>query len=163
MSVMIEIFENRIEITNPGAPLIDTKRFIDHSPESRNEILAGMMRRMNICEERGSGIDKVITQIEVYQLPAPEFLAGDNYTRVILYSPKSLRQISKPDKIRAFYQHCSLKYVSGEYMSNQSLRERLDIDKKNYSIVSRLIKETIDTELILEYDNSRIYIPFWAK
>lgn len=163
MSVMIEIFDNRIEITNPGAPLIDTKRFIDHSPESRNEILAGMMRRMNICEERGSGIDKVITQIEIYQLPAPEFIAGDNYTRVILYSPKSLRQMSKPDKIRACYQHCSLKYVSGEYMSNQSLRERLDIDKKNYSIVSRLIKETIDTELILEYDNSRMYIPFWAK
>ena len=162
MSVMIEIFDNRIEIANPGAPLIDTKRYIDHSPESRNEILAGMMRRMNICEERGSGIDKVITQIEIYQLPAPEFIAGDNYTRVILYSPKSLRQMSKPDKIRACYQHCCLKYVSGEYMSNQSLRERFDIDKKNYPIVSRIIKETSDTGLILEYDNSRMYVPFWV-
>lgn len=162
-SIMIEIFDNRIEITNPGAPLIDTKRFIDHSPESRNEMLAGLMRRMNICEERGSGIDKVIAQIEVYQLPAPEFIAGDNYTRVVLYSPKSLRQMSKPDKIRACYQHCCLKYVSGDYMSNQSLRERFDIDKKNYSIVSRLIKETIDAGLILEYDNSRMYVPFWAK
>ncbi|MDD4740550.1 MAG: ATP-binding protein, partial [Bacteroidales bacterium] len=122
----------------------------------------GMMRRMNICEERGSGIDKVITQIEIYQLPAPEFIAGDNYTRVILYSPKSLRQMSKPDKIRACYQHCCLKYVSGEYMSNQSLRERFDIDKKNYPIVSRIIKETSDTGLILEYDNSRMYVPFWV-
>lgn len=163
MSVMIEIFDNRIEITNPGSPLIDTKRFIDHSPESRNEMLAGMMRRMNICEERGSGVDKVINQIEIYQLPAPEFIAGDNYTRVILYSPKSLRQMSKPDKIRACYQHCCLKYVSGEYMSNQSLRERFDIDKKNYPIVSRLIKETIDSGLILEYDNSRMYVPYWVK
>ena len=163
MSVMIEIFDNRIEITNPGSPLIDIKRFIDHSPESRNEMLAGMMRRMNICEERGSGIDKVISQIEVYQLPAPEFIAGDNYTRVVLYSPKSLRQMSKPDKIRASYQHCCLKYVSGEYMSNQSLRERFDIDKKNYSIVSRLIKETIEVGLISEYDNSRMYVPYWAK
>ncbi len=163
MSVMIEIFDNRIEITNPGAPLIDTKRFIDHSPESRNEKLAGIMRRMNICEERGSGIDKVITQIEVFQLPAPEFIAGDNYTRVILYSPKSLRQMSKPDKVRACYQHCCLKYVSGEYMSNQSLRERFDIEKKNYSIVSRLIKETVDAGLILEYDNSRMYVPYWVK
>ncbi len=163
MSVMIEIFDNRIEITNPGSPLIDIKRFIDHSPESRNEMLAGFMRRMNICEERGSGIDKVITQIEVFQLPAPEFIAGDNYTRVVLYSPKSLRQMSKPDKIRASYQHCCLKYVSGEYMSNQSLRERFDIDKKNYPIISRLIKETIDAKLILEYDNSRMYVPFWAQ
>src|SRR5690606_1832801 len=38
--VMIEIYDNRIEITNPGKPLIDTQRFIDHSPESRNEGLA---------------------------------------------------------------------------------------------------------------------------
>jgi predicted HTH transcriptional regulator len=161
-SIMIEIFDNRIEITNPGAPLIDTKRFIDHSPESRNEMLAGLMRRMNICEERGSGIDKVIAQIEVHQLPAPEFIAGDNYTRVVLYSPKSLRQMSKPDKIRACYQHCCLKYVSGDYMSNQSLRERFDIDKKSYPVISRLIRETIDSGLILEYESSRMYIPFWA-
>jgi predicted HTH transcriptional regulator len=162
-STMIEIFENRIEFTKPGKPLIDTKRFIDHSPESRNEMLASLMRRMNFCEERGSGIDKVIHEIELYQLPAPEFLSGDNYTRVILYSPKSLRQMSKPDKVRACYQHACLKYVSGEYMTNQSFRERLNIDKKNYSIVSRIIKEAIEIGVIIEYENSRMYVPFWAN
>jgi len=161
-STMIEIFDNRIEITNPGKPLIDTKRFIDHSPESRNEMLAGFMRRMNFCEERGSGIDKVIDAIEIFQLPAPEFIEGDNYTRVIMFSPKSLRQMSKIDKIRACYQHCCLKYVSGDYMSNQSLRERFDVDKKNYSIVSRIIRETLETCLIKEYEKSRMYVPFWA-
>lgn len=55
---MIEIFDNRIEITNPGKPLIDIKRFLDEPPRSRNESLASFMRRINICEERGSGIDK---------------------------------------------------------------------------------------------------------
>lgn len=30
---MIEIFDNRIEITNPGKPLIDPSRFVDHSPD----------------------------------------------------------------------------------------------------------------------------------
>jgi predicted HTH transcriptional regulator len=161
-STMIEIFDNRIEITNPGKPLIDTKRFIDHSPESRNEILAGFMRRMNFCEERGSGIDKVIDAIEIFQLPAPEFIEGDNYTRVVMYSPKSLRQMSKPDKVRACYQHCCLKYVSGEYMTNKSLRERFDVDKKNYSTVSRITKEAIEVGLIKEYEESRMYVPFWA-
>lgn len=161
-STMIEIFDNRIEITNPGKPLIDTKRFIDHSPESRNEMLAGFMRRMNFCEERGSGIDKVIDAIEIFQLPAPEFIEGDNYTRVVMYSPKSLRQMSKPDKVRACYQHCCLKYVSGEYMTNKSLRERFDVDKKNYSTVSRITKEAIEVGLIKEYEESRMYVPFWA-
>ena len=162
-STMIEFFENRIEFTNPEKPLIDTKRFIDHSPESRNEMLASLMRRMNFCEERGSGIDKVIHEIELYQLPAPEFLSGDNYTRVILHSPKSLRQMSRPDKVRACYQHACLNYVSGEYMTNQSFRERLNIDKKNYSIVSRIIKEAIETGVIVEYEKSRMYVPYWAS
>jgi len=55
---MIEIFDNRIEITNSGKPLIDVLRFIDHQPKSRNEKLANLMRQMRICEELGSGIDK---------------------------------------------------------------------------------------------------------
>ena len=43
---VIEIFENRIEITNPGTPLVDIKRIIDNPPKSRNEKLAALMRRL---------------------------------------------------------------------------------------------------------------------
>jgi len=71
--------------------------------------------------------------------------------------------MSRPDKIRACYQHACLKYVSGEYMTNQSLRERLNIDKRNYSIVSRIIKEAIDAGVIVEYEKSRMYVPYWAN
>ncbi|NDV16155.1 transcriptional regulator [Muricauda sp. TY007] len=138
---MIEIFENRVEISNPGKPLISTMRFVDHNPQSRNELLASFMRRMNICEERGSGIDKVIFECEYYQLPAPKFIEGENYTRVILYAHKSLRQMDKDDKTRACYLHACLKYVSGEHMTNQTLRNRFGIAEKNYSIASRIISE----------------------
>lgn len=65
---MIEIFTDRIEITNPGVPLVDTNRFIDTAPKSRNESLASLMRRLNICEERGSGIDRAIEAIEVFSI-----------------------------------------------------------------------------------------------
>lgn len=167
-SPMIEIFDNRIEISNPGKPIIPTLRFIDHNPESRNELLAKFMRRINICEERGSGIDKVISQCELFQLPAPDFIEGDNFTRVIVYAPKSLRQMDKNDKLRACYQHCVLKYVSGEYMTNQTLRERFDIDDSNYPIISRMIADAKDSNLIKDYDAENKapryakYIPFWA-
>lgn len=55
VSPLVEIFSDRIEITNPGQPLIPTLRFIDEPPQSRHEGLARIMRRLNICEERGSG------------------------------------------------------------------------------------------------------------
>lgn len=167
-SPMVEIFDDRIEITNPGKPLIDTRRFIDHSPLSRNEKLASLMRRMNFCEERGSGIDKVIMQVELFQLPAPLFTDGESFTRIIVFAPKTLRQMDRIDKIRATYQHCCLKYVSGDMMSNQSLRGRFDIDEKNYSIVSRIIRESIEEGVIKPYDPSNNskkyakYIPYWA-
>jgi predicted HTH transcriptional regulator len=167
-SPMVEIFDNRIEITNPGKPLIDSLRFIDHSPESRNERLARFMRQLNICEERGSGFDKVVFECEFYQLPAPEIIIGDNFTRLILFSPLTLRQMDKQAKIRACYLHSCLKYVSGELMTNQSLRERFGIDEKNYPMASRIISDTIQAELIRDYDpdsKSRKYakyVPFWV-
>lgn len=58
---MVEIFESRMEITNPGTPLIEKSRFLDHPPISHNEKLAGFVRRIGICEERGSGFDKVVS------------------------------------------------------------------------------------------------------
>ena len=41
---MLEIFSARLEITNPGEPLVDTLRFIDTPPKSRNDVLAAVMR-----------------------------------------------------------------------------------------------------------------------
>jgi len=166
--VMIEIFNNRIEITNPGQPLIDTFRFIDAPPRSRNETLASFMRRINVCEERGSGIDKVISSVELFQLPAPEFITGEGFTRIILHSYRPLSKMDKEDKIRACYQHCCLKYVEHEKMTNTSIRKRFNIKEKNYPMASRIISDTLEVKLIKEADpnnNSRrfaSYIPFWA-
>ncbi len=167
-SVMIEIFNNRIEITNPGTPLIDINRFIDAAPQSRNEAIASFLRRIKICEERGSGIDRVVFNVELYQLPAPEFIREENATKVILYSYKELSKMSKGDKVRACYQHACLKYVQREQMSNKSIRDRFKISDNNYPMASRIIKEALISQLIKEANpesKSRkhaAYLPFWA-
>lgn len=166
--VMIEIFKDRIEITNPGLPLVDTNRFIDTAPKSRNESLASLMRRLNICEERGSGIDRAIEAIETFQLPAPKFLKGDDYTRVIMYAPMSLTRMNTEDRIRACYQHTCLHYVNNQTVNNQSVRKRFNISKNNQSLASKIISETIEAGLIKpsDPDNSSkkfaSYIPYWA-
>lgn len=166
--VMVEIFSDRIEITNPGIPLVDVNRFIDTAPKSRNESLASLMRRLNICEERGSGIDRAINSIEVYQMPAPKFIRGDDYTRVILYAPTALTRMSIEDRIRACYQHTCLNYVNNQVVNNQSVRKRFKIAVNNVSMASKIIAETIDSGLIKASDPENSskkfasYVPFWA-
>jgi predicted HTH transcriptional regulator len=109
-SVMIEIYVNRVEISNPGEPLVPVERFID-GYQSRNERLADLMRRMGVCEEKSSGIDRVVREAEVYQLPAPDFRSGFQRTSVILYGPRPFDSMDRNDRVRACYQHCALKWV----------------------------------------------------
>lgn len=164
---MIEIYSDRIEISNPGLPLITPDRFIDEY-QSRNEQLADLMRRMGICEEKGSGIDKVIASTEMFQLPATDFIIQQRHTKAILYAYQQLNDMSKKDRIRATYQHCCLRYVTNEKMTNQSLRARFSIEEHNAAIASRIIRDTLTSGLIKDDDpttKSRKYakyIPFWT-
>lgn len=164
---MVEIYSDRIEIVNPGKPLIDVLRFIDHPPRSRNEDIAAFMRQINICEERGSGIDKVIHAVELFQLPPPDFKVNGNNTISILYADKPLSAMSREERIRACYQHAVLQYVSNERMTNTSLRERFNIADQNYPMASKIIGQAIKAGLIRLYDSAvsnkdRSYVPIWS-
>lgn len=166
-SVVIELYADRIEISNPGRPFIPPERFIDEY-QSRNERLADIMRRVGICEEKGSGIDKVVDSAEVYQLPAPDFRVSERRTTVVLFAHKRFQNMNPGDRIRACYQHCCLRYVMNERMSNQSLRERFKLPEERSGTVSRIIRETTEAGLV-KLDNPEIasrryarYVPFWA-
>ena len=165
---VIEIFTDRIEITNPGTPLVSPVRFID-AYSSRNIQLADLMCRMGFCEETGSGLDKVIFYNELYQLPPIDIIVAEKQTKIIIYSYKSLNDIDKKGKIWACYQHACLKYVSNEKMTNQSLRERFYIEDQNTAIISRIIRDSLAENIIKENDPEKkskkfaCYIPFWAS
>lgn len=164
---MVEIFSDRLEITNPGVPLVAPNRFLDSPPKSRNELVASMMRRIGVCEERGSGIDKVVFQTELYQLPAPLFEVTDEHTRSILFAYKPLNDMDKEERVRACYLHCCLKWVERKPMNNSSVRERFGIESQNKALASRIIALTIDSGLIKPHDTeagvrNRRYIPSWG-
>jgi predicted HTH transcriptional regulator len=165
---MVEIFSDRVEFSNPGKPLMDTMRFLDLPPRSRNEDLAALMRRMSFCEERGSGIDKVVFSSEMLQLPAPTFDVRESTTVATLYAHKKFSQMDKNDRTWACYLHTCLRYVSNETMTNSSLRERFKIEPQNYAMVSRVISDTMERGWIrLRDPESRSrkharYVPAWA-
>ena len=164
---MVEIFDGRIEITNPGAPLIDIQRLLDHAPRSRNEALARFMRRVNICEERGTGVDKVVSETEYHQLPPPLWEVQDAAFRVTLFAPKALRDMDKHEKVHACYLHACLRYVNREPVTNTSLRERFGVEPANAAIVSRIIRDAIEAGAIKPFEEGQAkkaarYLPWWA-
>lgn len=164
---MVEIFADRMEITNPGLPLVSPERFLDTPPRSRNEALASFMRRVGICEERGSGVDKVVFQTEFYQLPAPIFETAEGSTRAVLFAHKALKDMDRADRSRACYLHACLRYVERDPMTNSTLRKRFGIAEKNSAMASRIIREAMEDNLVKPYDPEQgkkyaKYLPFWA-
>lgn len=164
---MVEIFRNRMEVTNPGEPLVPTDRFVDSPPQSRNEALASLMRRFGVCEERGSGIDKVVFETEFHQLPAPLFEVPDGSTRVTLFAHRPLSGMDKIEKRRACYLHACLRWVQGKQLTNASLRERFGIEKRNSAVASRLIADAVEAGRIVPMDPNAApkemrYVPWWA-
>ena len=164
----VEIFGNRLAITNPGVPLIDTNRFIDMPPKSRNEKVAQSMFLFNLCEKRGSGMDRAVAGVEEMRLPAIKIEKGEYFTRVTIYEERNYLDMSKTEKIQACYQHACLLFEEEIKMTNQSLRERLSIGRNNSAVASRIINDTVAAGLIkLADENSgsrrySAYVPFYA-
>ncbi|MGI8656680.1 MAG: ATP-binding protein [Pyrinomonadaceae bacterium] len=166
-SVTIELYSDRLEITNPGKPIISPDRFIDEY-QSRNEKLADLMRRFGICEEQGKGIDKVIAHVEVWQLPAPDFRLGERHTLAIMFAHKAFDEMDGKDRIRACYQHCTLRFLMNQKMDNQSLRQRFKLPEHKSETVSRIIRDAMEqgrVKLDDPMNTSRRYaryVPYWA-
>lgn len=166
----IEVFLDRIEIVNPGGllPSKRTDRLLATPSESRNERLARTFRMYGICEERGSGLYRAASQVELYGLPPMRFEAGPNYFRVTFYSPRTYAQMSVSERLEACYQHAVIQYVAGSPMTNKSLRERLRMPESRRSMVSQLIQQAQDAGLIKPADPDNTskkfmqYLPVWA-
>lgn len=164
---IVEIFENRIEVTNPGTPLVDVLRIIDNPPKSRNEKLASLMRRLKMCEELGRGWDRMVLACEAQFLPAPRIDVFPDSTKVTLFSEMEYSNISQEDKLWSCYLHACLMYIQGEALTNKSLRDRFNLKESSAGSISRLIKESVSVNKIKPIDPNTAkrymkYVPNWA-
>lgn len=164
---LIEVFENRVEVTNSGTPLVDIMRIVDNPPKSRNEKLASLMRRLNMCEELGRGWDRMVISCELQKLPAPRIQIYQESTKVSLFSHLDFTNIPMEDKIWATYLHACIKYIEGDALTNSSLRERFGVAESSSGSISRLIKEVLKNKLIKPIDPNTAprymkYIPIWG-
>jgi ATP-dependent DNA helicase RecG len=164
--ITVEIYDDRIEVTNPGLPLLSPDRFIDEN-QSRNEQFAQALRQLGICDERGHGMDYVVTEIETHQLPPYQCRLGSRHTTLVLSRYKPLKNLSPDERIRAVYQHCCLRFVNNQITNNESIRERFKIEKQNAATASRLLGEAVEAKKIKASDANAAnklmrYVPYWA-
>ena len=97
--IKIEFYENRIEISNPGTPIIDVWRFYDTN-RTRNLKLASNMNKFEICEELGSGIDKIVEISEIEKRFTPQYIIYDGqYTTVKLFRNREFENMSEDEKL----------------------------------------------------------------
>ncbi|MCY4445214.1 MAG: putative DNA binding domain-containing protein [Rhodobacteraceae bacterium] len=162
-----EVFDNRIEITNPGKPLVEISKLLNVPPKTRNEAMSAFMRRIGVCEEAGTGIDKVVQETEKFRLPPPLWEIHEDAFRVKIFAFQDFKPKNFTDNIRACYLHSCLKFSKGEAMTNTSLRKRFGIEEKNRSQVSRVIKNALSKDLIKPKSTSKgkryaQYLPYWA-
>lgn len=168
MPITIEVFDNRLVMTNPGTCLNDVNRLIDLPPHSRNEAMAQLMLQLDLCERRGSGYDRAVEAIEAMRLPAYKVQSGDDYTRVFLYPKKDVKDMTKEERIQACYQHTCLLYEDNVPVTNQTMRDRFGLDSKGTTMISHIIADTIERGLIKPENPERIsrryatYIPFYG-
>lgn len=167
--ITIEIFSDRIEITNPGGllPDISVDRLIDHPSICRNEVFSDFLRKLNLAEERGSGVDNAVGAIELWGLPPVIFESERDYFKATILMPRSFNDMSKEERVTAVYQHACLNKLAGKRTTNSSLRERFKFSREDTTKVGRVIADALEAEKIklANPQASRrdfYYVPYWA-
>lgn len=90
-SIQVAIFSDRIEITNPGAlPLgLDLAAALAGISQLRNKVIGRVFRELNLIEQWGSGLGRMIDVCEQQNIRAPKFEEVGNFFRVTLYHRES--------------------------------------------------------------------------
>lgn len=78
---VIEIFDDRIEISNPGGlPRGLTPKEFGKKAVRRNQLIASLLHRIDFVENMGTGINKIKTLLKECGAPSPRFEFSDFFT-----------------------------------------------------------------------------------
>ena len=90
--IQVAIYDDRLEITSPGGllPGVTIQKMQEGYSKIRNKALAHAFLYMNMIEEWGSGIPKLMREMEEYGLRKPEFIDMEIGFRVNLYRKQNL-------------------------------------------------------------------------
>lgn len=102
MPIQLQIFTDRIEITNPGGLYgrITLDQLGQVQPDTRNPLLATALETLKITENRYSGIPTVRREMQEHDLPMPQFENYHGTFKVTLFGERKgmpKKEIGDPD------------------------------------------------------------------
>ena len=126
--IQVSIFDNRIEVSSPGSLFggLDIKTMKIGKSTCRNEAIAEAFHYMKIVEAWGTGIPRIISKCNEYNLPNPEFEEFGEGFKVTLYrkvSSEAEKVSSEVGKVSSeifviYYDQLSYANVSDKFISN---------------------------------------------
>ncbi len=82
--ILVEISLDRVEITNPGGLVKGLKKEdFGKKSLSRNNLLFGLLQRINLVENVGTGIRRMRDEMKAYGLSGPEFEISEDWFTII--------------------------------------------------------------------------------
>ena len=126
-NILVEIFSDRVEITNPGGLVKGmTIKDLGKKSLSRNNLLFGLMQRMGLVEKVGSGIARMRNAMKEYGLRGPYFDITDDWFTIIFKRPISHKTYKN-------FAGCFLKINVSTVIRNRKMPVCKEDDKINSS------------------------------
>ena len=95
-SITIEMFDDRVEITNPGTLLPVVAKNFGRKSLSRNPLIFGLFTRMHLVEHIGSGIPRMCKEMLDAGLPEPIYDTDGMFT-VTFHRPINKKMVELTD------------------------------------------------------------------
>ncbi|MDO4272876.1 MAG: ATP-binding protein [Eubacteriales bacterium] len=142
--VQVAVYDDRVEVTSPGMLYggLTLEEAMSGRSKIRNRAIAEVFSRMEIIEEWGTGIRRIIKRAEEYGLPEPEFMEIGDTFRVNLYRKTNKKPI-KADRIDKILDFIDL---NGS-ITNKESRMILGLAD---STVKRVLKDMVKAGLLME-------------
>ena len=94
-NIMVELYDDRLEISNPGGLLPIVARNFGHMSKSRNPKVFELFTRMDLVEKVGSGIPRMADLMKEAGLPAPEYRTEGFFTTVLYKNKNTVKETGK--------------------------------------------------------------------
>ena len=92
ITIMVEIFDDRVEITNPGSvPKGITKENFGSTSIARNPVIASLLHRADYIERMGTGINRIIAAMEEAGLEKPIFQTEGYFFKVVFKRQQEIK------------------------------------------------------------------------